>query len=123
MLGFVGSDLIYGFARQEDVWSVNGRVQEIPMYVMYIADSEMNIESEYRKDGIYISDVVTEDGRIHLKRLVKLGTISIPIRMRIPLSAMKRWKQIHWRELAGMLLPRWDECILYRWIQTRRLRL
>ena len=72
-LGFVGSDLIYGFARQEDVWSVNGRVQEIPMYVMYIADSEMNIESEYRKDGIYISDVVTEDGRIHLKRLVKLG--------------------------------------------------
>ena len=73
VLGFVGSDLIYGFARQEDVWSVNGRVQEIPMYVMYIADSEMNIESEYRKDGIYISDVVTEDGRIHLKRLVKLG--------------------------------------------------
>ena len=67
VLGFVGSDLIYGFARQEDVWSVNGRVQEIPMYVMYIADSEMNIESEYRKDGIYISDVVTEDGRIHLK--------------------------------------------------------
>ena len=51
VLGFVGSDLIYGFARQEDVWSVNGRVQEIPMYVMYIADSEMNIESEYRKDG------------------------------------------------------------------------
>ena len=73
VLGFVGSDLIYGFARQEDVWSVNGRVQEIPMYVMYIADSDMNIESEYRKDGIYISDVVTEDGRIHLKRLVKLG--------------------------------------------------
>ena len=73
VLGFVGSDLIYGFARKEDVWSVNGRVQEIPMYVMYIADSDMNIESEYRKDGIYISDVVTEDGRIHLKRLVKLG--------------------------------------------------
>lgn len=73
VLGFVGSDLIYGFARQEDVWSVNGRVQEIPMYAMYIADSEMNIESEYKKDGIYISDVVTEDGRIHLKRLVKLG--------------------------------------------------
>lgn len=73
VLGFVGSDLIYGFAHQEDVWNINGRVQEIPMYAMYIVDSEMNIESEYRKDGIYISDVVTEDGRIHLKRLVKLG--------------------------------------------------
>lgn len=73
VLGFVGNDLIYGFARQEDVWKVNGRVQEIPMYAMYIVDSDMNIESEYKKDGIYISDVVTEDGRIHLKRLVKLG--------------------------------------------------
>ena len=73
VLGFVGSDLIYGFARQDDVWKVNGRVQGLPMYAMYIVDSEMNIESEYKKDGIYISDVVTEDGRIHLKRLVKQG--------------------------------------------------
>ena len=123
MLGFVGSDLIYGFARQEDVWSVNGRVQEIPMYVMYIADSEMNIESEYRKDGIYISDVVTEDGRIHLKRLVKLGDNQYSYQDEDTIVCNEKVETDHWRELAGMLLPRWDECILYRWIQTRRLRL
>ena len=33
----------------------------------------MQVESEYRKDGIYISDVVAEDGRIHLKRLVRIS--------------------------------------------------
>lgn len=41
------------------------------MYALYIADNEMNIQSEYKKPGIYISDVTAEDGRIHLKRLVK----------------------------------------------------
>ena len=43
------------------------------MYALYIADNEMNIQSEYKKPGIYISDVTAEDGRIHLKRLVKIG--------------------------------------------------
>lgn len=72
-LGFVGSDLIYGFGHESDLWSVNGIVKELPMYALYIADNEMNIQSEYKKPGIYISDVTAEDGRIHLKRLVKIG--------------------------------------------------
>ena len=45
----------------------------MPMYAMYIVDTQMQVESEYRKDGIYITDVVAQDGRIHLKRLVPLG--------------------------------------------------
>ena len=73
VLGFVGSDLIYGFGHESDLWSVNGIVKELPMYALYIADNEMNIQSEYKKPGIYISDVTAEDGRIHLKRLVKIG--------------------------------------------------
>lgn len=73
VLGFVGNDLIYGFGNSEDTWIVNGRVKGLPMYAMYIVDSEMEIQSEYRKQDIYISDVTAEEGRIHLKRLVKLG--------------------------------------------------
>lgn len=122
VLGFVGSDLIYGFCPAEDVWSVNGRCRN-HMYVMYIADSEMNIESEYRKDGIYISDVVTEDGRIHLKRLVKLGDNQYSYQDEDTIVCNEKVETDPLEELAGMLLPRWDECILYRWIQTRRLRL
>lgn len=73
VLGFVGNDLIYGFSNSKDSWVVNGRMKGVPMYAMYIVDNQMQVESEYRKDGIYITDVVAEDGRIHLKRLVRLG--------------------------------------------------
>lgn len=73
VLGFVGNDLIYGLSNSNDKWIANGRMKGMPMYAMYIIDTQMQLESEYRKDGIYISDVVAQDGRIHLKRLVPLG--------------------------------------------------
>ena len=72
VLGFVDNDLIYGLGRADDTWIINGRIKGLPMYAMYIVDSQMNVESEYKKEGIYISDVKTEEGRIHLKRLLKL---------------------------------------------------
>lgn len=73
VLGFVGNDLIYGFGKEKDSWVVNGRRKGLPMYAMYIADNQMNVQSEYRKDGIFIGDVMAEDGRIHLKRYTKEG--------------------------------------------------
>lgn len=73
VLGFVGNDLIYGLSDSRGKWIVNGRTKGMPMYAMYIVDNQMQVQSEYRKDGIYLSDVVAEDGRIHLKRLVSLG--------------------------------------------------
>lgn len=73
VLGFVGNDLIYGLSKPDDSWIVNGRLKGSPMYAMYIVDNQMRVESQYKKDGIYISDVVAEDGRIHLKRLVRTG--------------------------------------------------
>lgn len=73
VLGFVGDDLIYGLGRSEDTWIVNGREKGLPMYAMYIVDSQMQVASQYQKEGIYISDVVAEDGRIHLKQLVRLA--------------------------------------------------
>lgn len=73
VLGFVGDDLIYGLSNASDQWMVNGRLKDMPMYAMYIVDPQMNVESEYRKDGRYITDVQTQDGRIHLKCLLPLG--------------------------------------------------
>lgn len=73
VLGFVGNDLIYGLGRSEDAWIVNGRVKGMPMYAMYIIDSQMEIASQYQKEGIYIADVVTEEGRIHLNRLIRMS--------------------------------------------------
>ena len=75
MLGFVGNDLIYGFGKEKDSWVVNGRMKGLPMYAMYIADNQMNVQSEYRKDGIFIGDVMAEDGRIHLKCSPEVKTV------------------------------------------------
>ncbi len=72
-LGFVGSDLIYGLGGPEDMWRVNGRIKELPVYVIYIVDSSMKVQSEYQREGMFLSDVRTEEDRIHLNRLVKTG--------------------------------------------------
>lgn len=73
VLGFVGNDLIYGLSNSQDKWIVNSRLKGMPMYAMYIVDTQMQVVSEYKKDGVYITDVTAQDGRIHLKRLVSLG--------------------------------------------------
>lgn len=71
VLGFVGSDLIYGLGHQEDIWVSNGRTRDLPMYALYIIGTEMEVESQYQEAGIYITDVNVQDGRIHLSRMVK----------------------------------------------------
>lgn len=73
VLGFVGNDLVYGLGNADDAWVVNGRVRDLPMYAMYIMGTEMEVESQYQKEGTYISDVVVEDGRVHMSQLAKLS--------------------------------------------------
>ena len=34
---------------------MNGRIRDLPMYAMYIVGSDMQVVSQYEKDGIYIS--------------------------------------------------------------------
>lgn len=73
VLGFVGSDLIYGLGRPEDVWRENGRVQDLMLYSVCIIGENMEMESQYQQEGAYIADVQVEDGRIHLKKMAKAG--------------------------------------------------
>ena len=73
VLGFVGNDLVYGLGNAGDTWMVNGRVRDLPMYAMYIMGTEMEVENQYQREGTYISDVVVEDGRIHMSQLAKLS--------------------------------------------------
>lgn len=72
-LGFVGRDLVYGIARGGDVWTINGRVEDLPMYDVQIVNDQMEVETRYEKSGYYVSGVAVEDSRIHLKRVVKNG--------------------------------------------------
>lgn len=75
-LGFVGRDLVYGTARADDVWLVNGRVRALPMYNVRIINDQMEEETSYEKTGTYISEVEVDESRIHLKRVTKTGSNS-----------------------------------------------
>lgn len=72
-LGFVGRDLVYGLARKGDLWIVNGRTRDLPMYALEIMNDQMEIESRYEKEGSYISGVTVEDSRVHLNRVSRLS--------------------------------------------------
>lgn len=69
-LGFVGNDFIYGLAKSDSRWVVNGRVEELPMYALEILGEDMALQTRYEKQGYFISGVSVEDSRIHLKRII-----------------------------------------------------
>lgn len=72
-LGFVGSDLVYGAAKKEDLRVVNGRVEDLPMYVVRIVNDQLQEETSYEKNGYYVADVRVEESRIHLERVTRAG--------------------------------------------------
>ena len=72
-LGFVQGDFVYGLARSEDLWVMNGRTEDLPMYALQIVDKDLNVQTRYEKSGYYLSDVRVEDSRVHIQRLVKNG--------------------------------------------------
>lgn len=72
-LGFVGGDLVYGLAREGDLWIENGRVRDLPMYALEIMNDQMEVETRYEKSGSYISGVTVEESRVHLNRVSRLS--------------------------------------------------
>lgn len=73
VLGFVGNDFIYGLAKENSQWVINGRLEELPMYAMEILGEDMEVQTRYEKPGYFISGVSVEDSRIHLQRIVFLS--------------------------------------------------
>lgn len=72
VIGFVGNDLVYGLAKASDLWVLNGRTVELPMYALEIMNTGMGVETRYENAGSYIADVSVEESRIHLTRMVRL---------------------------------------------------
>lgn len=70
-IGFVRGDFVYGLANPEDLWTIHGRIEDLPMYALRIVDENLTEETRYEKAGYYLSDVSVEDARIHMKRLIK----------------------------------------------------
>ena len=71
VLGFIEHDLIYGTAKQADVYTTEMGDTVFPMYKMNVVmESKEDIES-YQKDNIYITDVSIIGNMIKLSRMSK----------------------------------------------------
>ena len=70
-LGFMGEDLIYGYANEEDIVTDSvGRVT-FPMYRLCILGTDGTLLMKYQQDGIFIVDCAVNGNQIDLQRVVK----------------------------------------------------
>lgn len=70
-LGFMGEDLIYGYAKAEDVAVDNvGRVT-FPMYRVCILGTDGTIQLQYMQQGIYVLDLELHGNQIQLSRAMR----------------------------------------------------
>ncbi len=70
-LGFMGEDVIYGIAREEDI-----RIDEVgstffPMYKVCIENTSGQLLKEYQQENIYTLDLEIEENQITLSRVVR----------------------------------------------------
>ncbi len=68
-LGFIGEDMVYGIAKQQDVvYETSGNLR-FPMYRICICDGTGMLLKYYEKEGYYVSDIDIRDSQIILSRL------------------------------------------------------
>ena len=73
-VGFIEHDLIYGTAKQADVYTDDTGETVFPMYKLNVVlESKEDIES-YQKENVYISQVTVEGNMLKLKRMSKDGS-------------------------------------------------
>ncbi len=67
-LGFIGEDLIYGVAKKKQVVTGVSGVTIFPMYEVKIVGENGQVKKEYKKSGVYVTGISTEDYTIYLNR-------------------------------------------------------
>lgn len=75
LVGFVGSDLVYGLAQPGEKLTANGRVIGLPLYAIEIIGSSMETEARYEKADVYLTDVEIRNSRVHMMRMRKDGAV------------------------------------------------
>lgn len=74
LIGFVGTDLVYGLAHPNEQLTMDGRVTGLPLYAVEIVGSNMEMETRYEKPGVSLVDVRIQDSRVHLSRMRQIGS-------------------------------------------------
>lgn len=70
-LGFMGEDLIYGYAKAEDIVQDRAGRTTFPMYRICISGAGGEILKQYAQDGVYIMGCTVEANQINLSRYRK----------------------------------------------------
>ena len=73
---FIGTDLVYGYVNEDDVYTDIAGSYVYPMYKLIIADitgGEPEVIKDYEKDGYYITDIDYSDSMLSLYRVRKSG--------------------------------------------------
>ena len=78
LVGFVGSDLVYGLGHPEDLVKRHGRVTGMPLYAVEVVNEAMELETRYEKPDIFLMDVTIADSRIHMERMRKTENGFVP---------------------------------------------
>ncbi len=68
-LGFMGEDIIFGVAREEDIFQENSGRIFFPMYKVCICGSDGRILKEYQQEGMYVTQCSVADNQITLERV------------------------------------------------------
>lgn len=70
-LGFMGEDVIYGIAREEDIVVDEVGTTVFPMYKVCIKNTAGELLKEYQQENIYTLDLETTENQITLYRVVR----------------------------------------------------
>ena len=68
---YMGEDLVYGFARDEEIAMGSLTLGRFPMYRLVIADGEGNEIKNYQPPGCFVTKVIRSDHMLSLERAAK----------------------------------------------------
>ena len=72
-VGFMNEDLIYGMLNKEDILTDEEEHKSVGIRILRIEDFEGNVKKEYRKDGLYITDISVGNTLIEFELSAKSG--------------------------------------------------
>ena len=79
VLGYINDDLIYGFAREEDIVTDASGNTTFAMHTVQIVNPQGEVVKEYSEDGIWVSDAVMQEGLVELKRVQWQNEAYVPV--------------------------------------------
>lgn len=73
LLGVIEDNVIYGYAKKEDVGKNSDGAKVVPCYELHIADTKGTVKKSFRRDGQFIQSIQSNGNVINIKMCKKSG--------------------------------------------------